>query len=249
MSEGVVPGAAARSRRLIGIDGCKDGWVAVSSEGPRSTLTFERTTDLAPIFAEAEHGEALVIIDIPIGLPDDARPRACDIEARKLLGSPRASSVFPAPCRAALAATTYAEACDLSVAVTAKRLSQQAFAILDRIRSVDLLITPERQSSVREGHPEVTFAVLSERRRGLDHAKRTADGRAERLDLLRRHVPPFDPERERARLGRGLVGTDDVIDAVACLVTAFRLASGVAHVIPRGIVQRDARGLRMEMVA
>jgi len=51
---------------------------------------------------------AVLAIDIPIGLLDG--PRACDKAARKLLGQPRGSSVFPALSRPALGAQTYPEA-------------------------------------------------------------------------------------------------------------------------------------------
>jgi predicted RNase H-like nuclease len=57
--------------------------------------------------------QALVTaIDIPIGLPG-GRPRTVDGEARRLLG-PRASSVFPAPARGTLDASSYEEACEAS---------------------------------------------------------------------------------------------------------------------------------------
>ena len=55
-------------------------------------------------------GDAEVIaVDIPIGFLDAAQHggRPCDIEARKLLGGSRASSVFSPPVRATLAAGSY----------------------------------------------------------------------------------------------------------------------------------------------
>ena len=47
-------------------------------------------------------------IDIPIGLLDGSR--AYDNAARKLLGQPRGTSIFAAPCRAAISAPTHASA-------------------------------------------------------------------------------------------------------------------------------------------
>lgn len=49
------------------------------------------------------------VIDVPIGLPE-AGPRTCDLEARRLLRAPRASSVFPAPLRSMLSAHDQHEA-------------------------------------------------------------------------------------------------------------------------------------------
>lgn len=50
------------------------------------------------------------MIDVPIGLPDRGA-RECDKAARRRLGPSRGSSVFPAPIRRILAATSYIEAC------------------------------------------------------------------------------------------------------------------------------------------
>jgi predicted RNase H-like nuclease len=211
-------------------------------------LSFSLVADLAALGARAEAGDAIVAIDMPIGLSDDGS-RGCDLTARRLLGRPRASSVFPAPCRAALAATTYRRACALSRRTLGVALSRETFNLLPKIRQVDALMTPALQEFVREVHPEVVFALLAGRGRGLRHAKRTADGERERRRLLRLFAPPFDPEAVRLRLGPARVARDDVVDAVACLVAAARIRRGEAQVLPEGAVARDARGLRMEIVA
>lgn len=185
---------------------------------------------------------------MPIGLADDG-PRACDLEARRRLGRPRASSVFPAPCRAALAMATYRRACAASRRALGVALSLECFNILPKIRELDGLMTASRQEFVREVHPELVFAFLAGRGRGLVEPKRTAAGERLRRRLLRRVAPPFDPAAVRARLGPSRVARDDVIDAVACLVAAARISRGEARVLPSGAVPRDARGLRMEIVA
>jgi predicted RNase H-like nuclease len=82
-------------------------------------------------------------IDIPIGLLDG--PRACDKAARKLLGQPRGSSVFPAPCRAAFGAQTDAEASSMNRQKTARGLSQQAWGITPKMEQVDNAITSDCQ--------------------------------------------------------------------------------------------------------
>jgi predicted RNase H-like nuclease len=233
---------------LIGVDGCRGGWVVAASDGALSEISFIVVEDLGPVIARAEKRPALVAIDMPIGLCDGG-PRACDLQARRWLGRPRASSVFPAPCRAALAATTYRRACGLSRRTLGVALTIECFNILPKIRHVDSVITPERQAFVREVHPELVFAILSGRGRGLTEPKRTAAGERLRLRLLRRVAPRFDPGAVRAALGLSRVARDDVIDAVACLVAAQRIALGKAIVLPDGTIERDARGLRMEIVA
>lgn len=41
----------------------------------------------------------LILVDIPIGLPECPERRSCDGEARRKLGRPRGSSVFTTPTR------------------------------------------------------------------------------------------------------------------------------------------------------
>ena len=233
---------------LFGVDGCRGGWVIAGSDASLSRLTFTVVDDLADLFARVDAGSVGIAIDIPIGLKDDG-PRACDLAARRLLGRPRGSSVFPAPCRGALTATTYRRACAASRRALGVALSIECFNIVPKIRAVDAVITPARQAFVREVHPELVFAILSGRGRGLTEPKRTPDGERVRMRLLRRVAPRFDPAAVRATLGLSRVARDDVIDAVACLVAARRIVQGKALVLPSGLVERDARGLRMEIVA
>src|SRR5262245_13195635 len=139
-------------------------------------------------------------IDIPIGLSDDG-PRACDVEARRRLGRPRGSSVFPAPCRAVLGVKGFPRSCQVSRRTLGVAMSQQTYRILPKIRDVDALMTPARQAFVREVHPELVFTILARRGSGLVEPKRTATGERVRLRLLRQLAPRFDPMVERARLG------------------------------------------------
>jgi predicted RNase H-like nuclease len=232
----------------MGIDGCRGGWLVAASDAALSALRFAVVQDLEPLMARARRGGALVAIDIPIGLAENG-PRTCDLEARRMLGRPRGSSVFPAPCRAALAATTYTRACALSRRAQGVALSIECFNILPKIRQVDALMTPARQAFVREVHPELVFAIASGRPHGLAEPKRTEAGERLRRRLLRRMAPRFDPVAVRARLGPALVARDDVVDSVACLIAARRILDGQALVLPVRGPERDRRGLRMEIVA
>jgi predicted RNase H-like nuclease len=234
--------------RLLGVDGCKAGWVVASSDESLRAIHFAIEPSFEALIASVHGDQALIVIDVPIGLTE-REPRRCDLAARALVRAPRSSSVFPAPRRPLLGATTYAEACRLSREACNRAVSQQLFGILPKIREVDLLMTPARQDWVREAHPEVTFAVLSGRGRGLLHYKKSREGEAERLAILGRLLPAFDPSAVRAQLGRSRVAADDVVDAVACLATADRVRQGEQFVLPQGEVPRDERGLRMEIIA
>jgi len=230
--------------KLYGIDGCKGGWVVAegAGEGRQPAFRVLERHQLGPLFEQAERGEAIVVIDMPIGLPERG-PRPCDQAARQQVGPARASSVFPVPCRAAVRAGKK-KASEANFRKTGRKLSKQSLAILERIKEVDDLMTPDRQLRVREGHPEVTFAALNGG--ALDHPKKTEAGKQERLCILRRVGIVFDPHDERERLGRGVVAVDDIIDAAACLATARRLAAGTAAPLAP---PTDAKGLRMEIVA
>jgi predicted RNase H-like nuclease len=78
--------------KYIGTDGCRGGWFWVSiSEVDAWDMGV--CTDVDGLISL--HGrESMILIDIPIGLPSDG-PRLCDVEARRMLGRPRAASVFP----------------------------------------------------------------------------------------------------------------------------------------------------------
>ncbi len=235
---------------LVGIDGCRTGWVVASSDADLVNVeyTLVGSDMVRDVFLQAVDEGGTVAIDIPIGLAD-SEPRACDLAARAFLKPPRASSVFPAPCRGTLQAATYAEANRLNREASGRGLPIQAFHLLPKIRGVDDAISPELQNSVRECHPEVVFARLSGENRGLESSKRTVEGRRLRHLLLARRLPLFDERELVSRLGGGSkLATDDLLDALACLVAAQDIVHGGAHLFPGDRVERDRRGLRMEIV-
>lgn len=236
--------------QLIGIDGALLGhWVTASRTlGSAAPPTFDLTLDLRDVFSLAAAAGAVIVIDVPIGLPSGGAAvngRVCDSQARKVVGPIRASSVFSAPCREAFGSANHPEASGRNRHACGRGLSCQAFGILGRIESVDALMTPSLQHGVREGHPEVTFATLAGR--FLEHPKTTQAGREERLRLLEGHEVAFDMDAERRRLGRRFVGRDDMIDAGSLLVSAHRVASGEAVVL--GDDSLDIRNLLMQMWA
>src|SRR6266699_3123278 len=200
---------------VAGVDGCRAGWIA-SKVDLLSLATSVEVIDLPAWLRNRPPELAFLAIDIPIGLLDGSR--ACDKVARKLLGQPRGSSVFPSPCRAALQAETYKEASAVNRRKTNKGLSKQAWGIARKIKQVDHAITPDRQQWAIEVHPEVCFWALNQRR-PMKHNKKTKDGAAERIAVLR----PVFPDIERHLANRPpRVGADDLIDAAAAVWTALR---------------------------
>jgi len=219
---------------VAGIDGCRGGWIAFKVDLTARATSVE-VVDLAAWLRERPPDLACVGIDIPIGLLD--RPRACDVAARKLLGQPRGSSVFPAPCRAAVGAQTHQEASSINRQKASKGLSQQAWGIIPKIKQVDDAMTPHNQRWAFEVHPEVCFWALNQRS-PMKHNKKTKDGAAERIDVLRRVFPDI----ERHLLTRPpRVGADDLLDAAVAAWTAMRRNCNEAERVCSS--ERDERGI------
>ena len=219
---------------VAGVDGCRAGWVAFKVEVPSLTTSVD-LVDLPKLLSSRPNDLLSLAIDIPIGLPDCSR--TCDKAARKLLGQPRGSSVFAAPCRAALAAKSHADATAINCRRTSRGLSQQAWGIALKIKQVDDAITPDCQQWAFEVHPEVCFWALNQRR-SMAHNKKTKDGVSERVALLR----GVFPEIERHLVNRPhRVGVDDLLDAAVAAWSALKWHSREAErVCPPEL---DDRGL------
>jgi predicted RNase H-like nuclease len=227
---------------IMGVDGSRNGWFAVARDSATGVLRWQRFASADEIVTTAP---AVVAIDIPIGLPP-AGARACDVAARRLLGRPRASSVFPAPPRAVLDARGYDEACAMRDGIEGKRLSRQAWGIVAKIREVDRLLQrqPAQRHVFHEAHPEVSLHHLAGR--AMAHSKKHLAGIGDRADLLASVFgdPVAGALADRRRFG---AAADDVLDAFAVLWTAIRFAAGQHTVLGDGA--RDEAGLRMEIIA
>jgi predicted RNase H-like nuclease len=197
---------------------------------------------------------ACIAIDVPIGLGD--RPRVCDVEARRVLGPGRASSVFRPPSRAALGTRPsdergwllpdYRTACALNQQACGVGLSKQAYGILPKIAEVDAAITPDLQGRIIEIHPEVSFWSLAQR--AMQYKKKSAQGFEERWAMLTTAFADVAiPTRTEARRVAPPAAPDDVLDAIVAAWTARRFAAGIAGTIPQAS-DFDARGLRMQIV-
>ena len=233
--------------KVIGSDGCKEGWflVILHSDGRWRTEVQPDARSLWKTHSDA----ALILVDIPIGLPWQKVPvRACDIEARQLLRQPRGSSVFPAPARAALTASDYVEACRLNEAEVGKRLSRQCYNICDKVQQMDELLRRDEpaRTRIREVHPEVCFWSLNNQQ-AMRHRKKSTLGFDERLRLLQRVFPRTNDIVAHAldQFPRKDVARDDILDALVAAVTALK-PEALSSLPEPG--QTDAFGLPMEIV-
>jgi predicted RNase H-like nuclease len=221
---------------VAGVDGCRAGWVAFKVDVP-SLATSVDVVDIAELLSRRPDDLLCLAIDIPIGLLNGSR--ACDKAARKLLGQPRGTSVFAAPCRATLSAASHAPASALNREKTTRGLSQQAWGIAPKIKQVDDAIAPDCQKWAFEVHPDVCFWAMNDHR-PMKYNKKTKEGAAERVALLRNVFP----EIERHLANRPTrVGADDLLDAAAAAWTALRWYRKQAECVCTP--ERDEKGLEV----
>jgi predicted RNase H-like nuclease len=231
--------------KYIGVDACRKGWFAVSIDSDQAWKTdiFESIGELWRTYQCND----LILIDIPIGMPENDK-RQCDVEARKLLRM-RASSVFPAPCRRAIHADSYKEACRINQKSLGTKLSVQTWNIVGKIREVDDLLSVNKKTRhcLRESHPEICFWALAGQQ-PMAFYKKTEQGFTERLRLLKKSFPPTQKIVGAAmqKFLRKDLARDDILDALALAVTAVS-GRKLIVTIPEH-PPRDAMGLPMEVV-
>ncbi len=230
--------------KYVGVDGCKKGWFTVA-------IIDNKRWDVG-IFSDikavhAQHSAAsILLIDIPIGLSDSGS-RSCDIEARRNLGK-RASSVFPAPCREAVYASSYQEACEINHKKTGKKITIEAWNITPKIREVDIFLRNNLKARrhTRESHPEICFWALA-RKQYMRSSKRTNIGLSERLSVLDKICYESNEiyEYSLSNFKRNELARDDVLDALVLAISASGL-TGKLRSIPLK-PPKDEFNLRMEI--
>jgi predicted RNase H-like nuclease len=209
-----------RQVEVLGVDGCRAGWVGVRWDGEAVAQVGVAAT-IAELL-ETVGPVGLVAIDIPLVLPTDV-PRGAEREARRRLPG-RASSVFNSPAASAVDATDYAEANRLNREALGLGLSRQSFGLFPAIRDVRDWLATGPGVDVREVHPESSFAALAGA--PLTDRKKTPQGAALRRSLLATEelgLPPAPP--------RG-AGLDDLLDAGAAAWTGRRILDGSALRLP-----------------
>lgn len=236
---------------FVGVDGCTCGWFSVgfSQDGRYDVGMFITFADLLDRYA----GSQLVLVDMPIGLPDGAEERPSDPAAKRLL-HPHGPRVFRAPTRKALAHLVNNPGDKdgvraVQIEITENSFSNQAIGIMPKIAEVDKLLPRETAPQIREVHPEICFWALNGGR-PVGPNKHSEVGIEERLRVLERVEPKA---KEIFNAGRAkypqksVVKDDDIVDALAAAVTAHGGWRDGFHTLPQN-PPLDARGLRMEMV-
>lgn len=221
--------------KIAGLDSCPKGWVAVIRTGDTiETRIVTSDDELVALFGQC----AVVAIDIPIGLSESG-PRPCDAHARRFVGK-RGSSVFPAPLRAFLKVHDYAEVNRMSRELQKRGVSKQAFMIVPKVAQIDRVLQyhHELRPRVYEIHPEVSFTMWNGGE-PIAASKHTREGLDARRVLAAAHFGEIPPTPRGAH-------EDDLLDALAALWTAERIAAGRHEEL--GDRHVDVTGLPMRIV-
>ena len=219
----------------VGLDGFSKGWVAVTIDGDRRTISFH--ADIADALSRP-FGRAG--IDIPIGMTDDGE-RDCDLLARERL-RPHTSRVFTGARR-----WLWQEFRDPDQANEEARrrgqtrVSRQLWHLGNKIMAVDGFVRANAARDIREVHPELVFLRLNGGR-PLPR-KKSEQGDALRRKLLRRSgFREIDRWLAKVRIGTG-AKRDDVLDACAVALAAHQ-PSGC---VPEGPQPLDGHDLPMQI--
>jgi len=241
------------NQTVAGVDWAGGRWLAVVIDGNEIDCYLER--NLESLWESSTEFDQ-ILIDIPIGLPDNketlAKREELDSLARSVTG--KSSSVFPVPsrdaCEEARKGADYETVVQKNKDDLNKGLSKQSYYIAPAIGEVDALLrdTDTAKETVREAHPEVCFRGLLENQ--LEHSKNSAQGVGERLKALNRHLE--NPGVVFEQLCRALVDepaeitVDDVMDALGLCVVASCSEEELRTLSEEP--SEDSEGIPMEMV-
>lgn len=235
-------GAPLPYELLAGVVPTKAGWVVASAK-LQGIQMYPNQPELLPELADVldyRPSFRVIALAAPVGLLEEPVEggRACDREARQLIGFPRAGAIPTPPVRKALQASSYEDAARLSGGMGAV-----TWGLLDRFAEVDRELAPYRQRTIFEVQPELSFFQLNDDT-PMRFSKRSHIGMEERKELLKGRIQGMerivDAEIDKVKPWQ-------LIDAAACLWTTRRIASRAMTRIPED-PEWDETGLRMELV-
>ena len=213
------------------------GWVVASAKQAGATFAPERLFVYGSFLDVLGERPAfsVVVINAPIGYRDtpEMGPRSCETDAKVLLEHRRAT-IHTAPSRAVLSG---------EVPLVDSGLDAVTMTMLPRYREVALEMSPYRQRTVYEGHPEMSFYQLN-KETSLTLSKRLVAGQDERREILAEKVPGIEKFLDDEKSG---IPVKHRYDASALLWTARRVLGRAAKRVPLD-AEWDSEGLRMEIV-
>jgi predicted RNase H-like nuclease len=245
---------AARPQAGVGVDGCRGGWVAAVVVDA-ALVAMHRATSFVALFERVEstlaagaHAPPPWLVDMPMGLTHDGQ-RGLEALLRRELPAALKSSVFPVPARATLEARDYQDACTLNARACGRRLSQQTWNIVGKIRELDSCLRQHGHIRERclESHPEACFHALLPAGETLPRKRRVA-GRRAREALLEqsgvRGAVTWKTLLDGDDAAR--VAPDDALDAICLAFVASRPARWRCLQDPART--HDELGVRLQLV-
>ncbi|OOP72852.1 DUF429 domain-containing protein [Clostridium beijerinckii] len=234
---------------FVGVDGCKYGYVAVNiTDNDFEINVFKNIEEICAKYSDSN----TILIDMPIGLPENTYDIRPETEGRKILSS-RSSCIFTVPCRQAVYEEEYYKANEINRNILGKGLSKQSFSICSKIKEIDEFLnnSPEFKNRLLESHPEICFAMLNidgTMAMPIFENKKTEEGMERRLEVLSRYYEKTDEIREVLYSDNKLKGIkDDIIDALCLAITGMLGYKNGFKTIPQNPM-KDSKGLFMQMV-
>ncbi len=241
MSQSVMRrGPVLPYRPLGGVVPCAGGWLVAGAKLQGINLAVEEPRVVSSLIDVLDYRPAFEVLALaaPIGWLDAPVPggRACDVEARRVLGARRGAAVASPPWRSLLDESDDGLRSLQGLSVTGRYL-------LPRVVEVAKEMQPYRQRSVFEVHPELSFHQLNGDK-PLRYRKTIQAGVDERRALLDAKLPGVERLLDYRLKG---ASSRHLLDVAACLWTCRRIVARAVTRIPEN-PQWDSTGLRMEIV-
>jgi predicted RNase H-like nuclease len=217
--------------KVIGIDGCKYGWVcAIVSDGESWEIELYKTLE----DVLRKYPTEQKFIDIPIGLVDSG-DRVCDTEAKTLLGTAH-MSIFHPPVNCLLKHYStltdelgymdkFRKTNEYALLKNHNRLSIFAFGIIKKILEASNTLKEHSGNNFQEFHPELLYRQLNPNLA----KKKEALGLKQRIRLMQSINEAITEKSIMAYFGtkwflKKHVEPNDIVDALIAPVLYF--ASG-----------------------
>ena len=215
---------------VIGIDGCKAGWIIAKTLENKS-ISFQIIKNLNDAYLEGGN-LSHIGIDIPLHLSHTGK-RFAEIEARSLLKN-RACTIFTPPTLNALRAKNYMDACEVNFKECGKRISKQSWNLFPKIKEAQKLLQNNSISKLKifEVHPELSFMAMNDMSL-IKASKKTDIGREIRIKLVQKFFPNFSFELVRNKYKKTQVLDDDILDSISVLWSTQRIVDNIARFVPR----------------
>ena len=223
---------------VIGIDGCKAGWITTKIQENKS-ISFHLIENLNDGYLE-RCNVSHIGIDVPLQLSRMGK-RFAEIEARSLLKN-RACTIFSPPTLNALKAKNYMDACEVNFKECGKRISKQSWNLFPKIKESQEFLKNKliKKLGVFEVHPELSFMAMNDMHL-IQASKKTDIGKEIRIKLIQKFFPEFSFELVRNKYKKNQVLDDDILDSVSVLWSTQRIVDNIAKFVPKDPKRIDMR--------